>query len=450
MINEDENESPEDIEKFGDMLISNINNGPKILKELQQEAEKLISSKPLTSNIEPSYLRGLNKNSHGDYDDTKSEVKKFYDASEKETKIDKSPNKVNSADNNEKKQVGNTDITKPGSRIEKLLRKFNSEYLESLKGQEKTLRKEQDIYQQYEKFTKELNSIKLKNRDEDLLKMQKENQEIEMVLHELKHQDKTELIQKEEESKRLVEELNSLFLIKKREALEKDKERKAAIEEIKVIRKQQEELAETNSKADATLKQLENDVKNLEHQVQNYENYKKFIDEVVGSSEQQNINLTHNNQLGSNKDDYDMLKEKFENLIERMNEIKEDIEKQESEIEMKKKEKNELKKRNDRQNQNQKVLLLEEEAKSLAKENELIEKEIEEIMRKNQKKESDNHRIMLSIINLYNKVTKKGKEHNIDTENMKEQKLCEMLNEIGDKLNDLIAIYKELENYTNK
>ena len=408
--------SVDEMKKEGDDILKNINFGPEILKELAKKAENLVStSKPVK--IDPNFMRGVQKKEE---DENKIDE---YEAQKKK------PNK--------------------GSRIEKLLRAFNSEYLSNLKGHEK-LRKEEDIYQQYEKFTKELNSIHVKNRDEDLLKMQKENQEIEMILHDLKHQDKSELLKKEEESKELVEQLNMLFQQKKAEALEKDKERLTAIEEIKSIRKQQDELKKSNENSLNILTALEKDVEHLEKEVQSYENYKKFIDEVVGNND------LSNNQ--NSKEDYDKLKEKFENLIERMNEIKDNIEKQEQEIEEKRSEKNELKKKNDRQSQTQKVTELEELAKTLAKENENLEKEIEEIMKKNQKKETDNHQIMLSVINLYHKAKNPSIGNNnkdaakklSDLENVKESDLCEYLNTIGEKLNEYIAIYNKLESQQEK
>ena len=322
------------------------------------------------------------------------------------------------------------------NRVDKLLRKYNNDYIQSLKATDTVLKNKGNINQEYEKYTKELNRVKSVNRDEDLLKMQKQNQDIEHTLGKLKNKDKTELVVKEEESKKLVEELNNLFLDKKKEALEKDQERKDAIEEIKKIKIQQQDLEKRNKESRIQLSELEKEVENLDRQVKNYEEYKKFIDEVIENS----------NESGSNNNyDYDKLKDQFENLIERMNEIKEDIAKQEAFIKKKKKEQSELMKKNDKQAQNQKLLQLEEEAKILAKENKDIEKEIEDIMNKNQKKESDNHQIMLSIINLYGKVTKK-QDMQVDTENIKEHQLCKMLDTINEKMNDLIQIYNALEN----
>lgn len=341
----------------------------------------------------------------------------------------------NNKSHSKKKEIS---IGKPKSKIEKLLKKYNRDFLEQTKDSDIINKNRTEIQEEYDKLTKEINKIKTVNRDEELLRMQKKNQEIEIELFDLKNQDKTKLIDKEEESRKLVHDLNELFQNKMVDALNKDKERKAAIEEIKNIKKQQEDLnsqiAENNNK----LSELDKDVKNLEEQVNNYETYKQFIDKVIEKSNEGNSN---------NNNDYDKLKEKFENLIERMNEIKDDIDKQEKEIKEKKAEQSRLMKTDEKQNQNQRVLKLEEEAKELAYENENLEKEIEEIMKKNQKKESDNHQIMLSIINLYKKVEKKkDKEIQFDTENMKESQLCDMLSEINDKLNDLIAIYKDLEN----
>ena len=362
-------------------------------------------------------------------------------------KINKVPDYLKNI-NNEGKNTEKRETTQPkqkssransSSKIDKLLKKYNNEYLDGIKNEDRLNKNKVDVKSELDRLVKSINKIKCVNRDEELLRMQKKNQEIEIELFDLKNQDKTKLIEKEEESKKLVLELNDLFQNKMNETLIKDKERKSAIEEIKNIKKQQDDLnyqiAENNNK----ISDLEKDVKNLEQQVENYETYKQFIDKVIEKSNEGNSN---------NNNDYDKLKEKFENLIERMNEIKDDIDKQEIEIKEKKIEQAKLLKTDEKQNQNQKVLKLEEEAKELTRENEMLEKEIEEIMKKNQKKESDNHQIMLSIINLYKKVEKKkDKEIHFDTENIKESQLCDMLSEINDKLNDLIAIYKDLESY---
>ena len=62
-----------------------------------------------------------------------------------------------------------------------------------------------------------MNDIKQVNRDEELLRMQRENQEIEEKLNQLKQQDNTELKEKQENCRKLVEQLNVLFKKKKKE-----------------------------------------------------------------------------------------------------------------------------------------------------------------------------------------------------------------------------------------
>jgi len=341
--------------------------------------------------------------------------------------------------NKEKKQIESMSNTnKHQSKIEKIYKKYYNDLIKDKKEDEMITNNKIKIENELQRLIKDISKVKTVDRDEELLKMQKTNQDLEMELFDLKNQDKTRLIQKEDESKRLVIELNELFENKMNDMLVKDRERKSAIEEIKNIKKQQEELNTQIYESNNKISDLEKEVKTLEVQVENYESYKKFIDKVIEKTNEGNGNINN---------DYDKLKEKFENLIERMNEIKEDIEKQELEIKEMKEEQGRLLKTDEKQLENQKILKLEEEAKELTRENEVLEKEIEEIMRKNQKKESDNHQIMLSIINLYRKVNKKDKLVSFDTENINEERLCEMLNVINDKLSDLIAIYKDLDGH---
>lgn len=386
--------SPEDLEKYGDSLIEKINKIPEMISELKE---------------------------------IENNIKKENQAKDQN-------------DNNQKNQIlqkeSKQNINKYQSKIEKIYKKYYNDLIKDKKEDEMISNNKLKIENELERLIKDINKIKSVDRDEELLKMQKVNQELELELYDLKNQDKTKLVQKEEESKRLVFELNELFQNKMNDTLIKDRERKSAIEEIKNIKKQQEELNVQINDNNNKISDLEKEVKTLEYQVENYESYKKFIDKVIEKTNEGNGNVNN---------DYDKLKEKFENLIERMNEIKDDIEKQEVEIKEKKEEQSKLLKTDEKQLENQKILKLEEEAKELTRENEILEKEIEEIMRKNQKKESDNHQIMLSIINLYKKVNKKDKQIHFDIENMKEDKLCEMLNEINDKLSDLIAIYKDLD-----
>lgn len=386
--------SPEELEKYGDSLIEKINKIPEMISELKE---------------------------------IENNIKK-----ENQAKDQNENNQKNQIIQKESKQ----NISKYQSKIEKIYKKYYNDLIKDKKEDEMISNNKLKIENELERLIKDINKIKSVDRDEELLKMQKVNQELELELYDLKNQDKTKLVQKEEESKRLVFELNELFENKMNDTLIKDRERKSAIEEIKNIKKQQEELNVQINDNNNKISDLEKEVKTLEYQVENYESYKKFIDKVIEKTNEGNGNVNN---------DYDKLKEKFENLIERMNEIKDDIEKQELEIKEKKEEQSRLLKTDEKQLENQKILKLEEEAKELTRENEILEKEIEEIMRKNQKKESDNHQIMLSIINLYKKVNKKDKQIHFDIENMKEEKLCEMLNEINDKLSDLIAIYKDLD-----
>jgi chromosome segregation ATPase len=386
--------SPEELEKYGDSLIEKINKIPEMISELKE---------------------------------IENNIKK-----ENQAKDQNENNQKNQIIRKESKQ----NISKYQSKIEKIYKKYYNDLIKDKKEDEMISNNKLKIENELERLIKDINKIKSVDRDEELLKMQKVNQELELELYDLKNQDKTKLVQKEEESKRLVFELNELFENKMNDTLIKDRERKSAIEEIKNIKKQQEELNVQINDNNNKISDLEKEVKTLEYQVENYESYKKFIDKVIEKTNEGNGNVNN---------DYDKLKEKFENLIERMNEIKDDIEKQELEIKEKKEEQSRLLKTDEKQLENQKILKLEEEAKELTRENEILEKEIEEIMRKNQKKESDNHQIMLSIINLYKKVNKKDKQIHFDIENMKEEKLCEMLNEINDKLSDLIAIYKDLD-----
>jgi hypothetical protein len=168
----------------------------------------------------------------------------------------------------------------------------------------------------------------------------------------------------------------------------------------------------------------------LDEKVESFKNYKNFIDQVIASSNEE----TSNN-------DYEKLKEKFENLIERMNEIQIDINNQEAEIQKIKKEQAELLRKNDKQAQNQKLINLESETKRYLQENKELEKEIEEILKKNQKKDTETHQIKLSINNLYNKVKK---TNNFDL-NIDDAGLCQKLVEINEKIIDLIKINKALE-----
>jgi hypothetical protein len=324
---------------------------------------------------------------------------------------------------------------KKRDRLDKIMRNLNNEYVKQLKETEIKARNSKDLYSELDKYKKQLDSVKRTNRDEDLLKMQKENQEIEEVLKELKKIDKSELRQKEDESRKLMEELNYLFNEKRKEAFEKDDVRKNAIEEIKQTKKQQEELKKLNQEAKIKLQDLTREKEILDQRVESFNNYKVFIDRVI-----EKMNETNNNF------NYDTLKEKFENLIERMQGIKLDIENQEKEIQEIKKQKNELIHKNNKQEQNKRLVDLEEETKALIRENKELELEIEEIVNKNQKNDSDTHQIKLSINNLYNKV----KENSTYDKNIDENNLCDKLSVIEDRIGDLIKIHKALEKFEKK
>jgi hypothetical protein len=324
---------------------------------------------------------------------------------------------------------------KKRDRLDKIIRNLNNDYVKQLKETEVKARNSKDLYSELDKYKKQLDAIKRTNRDEDLLKMQKENQEIEEVLKELKKIDKSELRQKEEESKKLMEELNMLFNEKRKEAFEKDEVRRNAIEEIKQTKKQQEELKKLNQEAKIKLQDLTREKEILDQRVESFNNYKVFIDKVI-----EKMNETNNNF------NYDTLKEKFENLIERMQGIKLDIENQEKEIHEIKRQKNELIHKNNKQEQNKRLVDLEEETKKLIRENKELELEIEEIVNKNQKNDSDTHQIKLSINNLYNKV----KENSAYDKNIDENNLCDKLTVIEDRIGDLIKIHKALEKYEKK
>ncbi len=79
--------------------------------------------------------------------------------------------------------------------------------------------------------------------------------------------------------------------------------------------------------------------------------------------------------------DYEKLKEKFESLIERRDEIKKDIEDQEKIIEQIKNEKNEHIRKNNKQDQNKRILELENETNVYIHNTKDMEKEIEDILK---------------------------------------------------------------------
>jgi len=322
------------------------------------------------------------------------------------------------------------DLLPRQKRINQISRKLNDDYVRQIKETELKSRRHEELYNEMNTYNKKLNEIRYNNRDEEILKMQKENQEIEDLLNELTlHHDKAELIEKKEESRKLIEELNLMFNEKKKEAAEKDEERKKAIEEIKQIKKYQEEHKDAINRLleekDIKTKILEN----LENDVEKLKIYKQFFDQVTDSSNDASNELI------------EKLKIKFENLIERMNEIEKDINDKEKEIKNIKKDQQEMIKINDKQFQNTRLLELEKEIKFYTDENKNLEIEIDEIMKKNQKKDLDTHQIKLTINNLYNKVHSTN-EFDVNAD---DDSLCEKLYEINEKIIDLIKIYNELE-----
>ena len=173
-------------------------------------------------------------------------------------------------------------------------------------------------------YKQKVNDIKQINRDEELLRMQKENQEIEEKLYELKQQDNSELKEKQESCRKLVDQLNVLFNERKKDAAEKEKEREKAIEQIKAIKSEQEDHKAEIKKLEADKERLTKILSILEKDVESYNIYKKFIEQV---------NQKYSNDNTSQNDLYDNLKEKFEQLMNHEIEIQKNIEESEKEKE---------------------------------------------------------------------------------------------------------------------
>lgn len=121
-------------------------------------------------------------------------------------------------------------------RMEQFTRKCDEEYYKGIKQTNKIPKNSKKLFEELESYKKKVNEMKQVNRDEELLRMQKENQEIEEKLNDLKQQDNTELREKQENCRKLVEQLNILFNERKKDAAEKEKEREKAIEQIKAIK----------------------------------------------------------------------------------------------------------------------------------------------------------------------------------------------------------------------
>ena len=226
-------------------------------------------------------------------------------------------------------------------------------------------------------YKQKVNDIKQINRDEELLRMQKENQEIEKKLYELKQQDNSELKEKQESCRKLVDQLNVLFNERKKDAAEKEKEREKAIEQIKAIKSEQEDHKAEIKKLEADKERLTKILLNLEKDVESYNIYKKFIDQV---------NQKYSNDNTSQNDLYDNLKEKFEQLMNHEIEIQKNIEESEKEKEQIKKEIQEMRRKNDKQSQNTKLQQLENEIKEYTDKNKQLEQEIDSILKEKQKK----------------------------------------------------------------
>jgi len=325
-------------------------------------------------------------------------------------------------------------------KIEQLTRKLDEEYNNSIKQTNKIPKNSKKLFDELEILKQKVNDIKQVNRDEELLRMQRENQEIEEKLNQLKQQDNTELKEKQENCRKLVEQLNVLFNERKKDAAEKEKEREEAIAQIKKIKQEQEKHKKEINDLIAKKEELTQMLQNLEKDVESYNIYKKFIEQV---------NAKYSNDTTNQNDLYDNLKEKFEQLMNHEIEIQKNIEDSEKEKEEIRKQIQEMRRKNDKQSQNTRLQELENEIKEYTDKNKQLEQEIDSILKEKQKKDSDTHQIKLSIFNLYDKVMKDdGKIEKNDNFDMDadETQLCMKLDKINEKIMDLIKIHKALEN----
>jgi hypothetical protein len=328
-------------------------------------------------------------------------------------------------------------------KVDQIMRKLDQEYSKQIKQTEKAARNKDKLYDELNMYKKMVNDLKRVNRDEELLRMQKENQEIEAQLIELKKKDKSELKEKKDDCQKLIERLNTLFIEKKKEAGEKEKERERAIQEIKAIKREQQDHLVEIDKLKKDKERLTTILDNLDKDVENYKVYKTFIDQVI----EKYSNDSLQNDL------YDNLKEKFEQLMEKENEIKNNILECKKEKEDIKKQLQELRRRNDKQEQNTKLVELENEIKKYADLNKQLELDIDEHREKNKNKNSDTDQIKRSISNLYDKVKPKDGKKNLkkndkkDDDNIDEgdTKQCEKLDKINERLIELLKIHKRLE-----
>ena len=325
-------------------------------------------------------------------------------------------------------------------KMEQLTRKLDEEYYNGIKATNKIPKNSKKLFDELESLKQKVNDIKQVNRDEELLRMQRENQEIEEKLNQLKQQDNTELKEKQENCRKLVEQLNVLFNERKKDAAEKEKEREEAIAQIKKIKQEQEKHKKEINDLIAKKEELTQMLQNLEKDVESYNIYKKFIEQV---------NAKYSNDTTNQNDLYDNLKEKFEQLMNHEIEIQKNIEDSEKEKEEIRRQIQEMRRKNDKQSQNTRLQELENEIKEYTDKNKQLEQEIDAILKEKQKKDSDTHQIKLSIFNLYDKVMKDdGKVEKNDNFDMDadETQLCMKLDKINEKIMDLIKIHKALEN----
>ena len=329
-------------------------------------------------------------------------------------------------------------------KMEQLTRKLDEEYYNGIKQTNKIPKNSKKLFDELESLKQKVNDIKQVNRDEELLRMQRENQEIEEKLNQLKQQDNTELKEKQENCRKLVEQLNVLFNERKKDAAEKEKEREEAIAQIKKIKQEQEKHKKEINDLIAKKEELTQMLQNLEKDVESYNIYKKFIEQV---------NAKYSNDTTNQNDLYDNLKEKFEQLMNHEIEIQKNIEDSEKEKEEIRRQIQEMRRKNDKQSQNTRLQELENEIKEYTDKNKQLEQEIDSILKEKQKKDSDTHQIKLSIFNLYDKVMKDdGKIEKNDNFDMDadETQLCMKLDKINEKIMDLIKIHKALENQNNQ
>ena len=329
-------------------------------------------------------------------------------------------------------------------KMEQLTRKLDEEYYNGIKQTNKIPKNSKKLFEELESLKQKVNDIKQVNRDEELLRMQRENQEIEEKLNELKQQDNTELKEKQENCRKLVEQLNVLFNERKKDAAEKEKEREEAIAQIKKIKQEQEKHKKEIDDLKNKKEELTQMLQNLEKDVESYNIYKKFIEQV---------NAKYSNDTTNQNDLYDNLKEKFEQLMNHEIEIQKNIEDSEKEKEEIRRQIQEMRRKNDKQSQNTRLQELENEIKEYTDKNKQLEQEIDSILKEKQKKDSDTHQIKLSIFNLYDKVMRDdGKIEKNDNFDMDadETQLCMKLDKINEKIMDLIKIHKALENQNNQ